>query len=851
MNKLLLSLISLLSLSFTPISNYSNRDLSNTLIESSANYYLLGTFTDYQINEQYKLIRNIKNDYFNEYKIRVNLKTSDSFYVGDDKNNTFKNPDNNEFTVKKDALYDIYFAKNHDYGNKYNLKYNVVNNENDIEEIKINSQDSFINMINRCYTDSYSKNKIFNIENDIDLGGITINSIPIFCGTINGNNHRIYNFHLNTYYSGSETGFIRNLTKEGTIDSLNLEYDLSTNNEDTSIGGIVGINNGKIFNSTFLGKVKGINNVGGIVGINDKDGNIINCNNDSSIIGRSNLGGIAGKNLGSIDNSKNNGTINDTRFSSSDEVKVSIVGGIVGSNEGTITDCQNNSSVGTKQIGKNIGGIAGHSIGKISKCHNFSNVYGKTNIGGIAGYTTYKLIKNNSENLVSDKYSIETSINSGKINGENSVGGIVGYSNIEISQIVSENVNNIRLCFNDGFIECINSDVGGICGTLNKGTISDCFNTGIISSNDAINVGGIVGNCLGEIVYCFAINDINGNKNVGGIAGTTTKIHDCYTIANITSNGPFTGALVGYAPSLDNIYNNYYVYINVNGIDNIDYNDKSVRVSKYELASQSMLNVNLDNEHFIADKESKKFPQLRILLESVDDSDEIEYMNNSMKNITKFGSLVTFIANDSIVKRVFVEYNSDLDNSLIPPVPSKEGFFCKWEEFSNHNITRNIYVNAIYDEIIRSIANDKSDKYHVIVEGQFYNTTTVNLLYKNNGNAGNYAYNSSYQVNVNDEFNELDLSNIKIKLKLPKNMKKPLIGYMDNDEFIVIDSYVDGDYICFNYVDSKDFILASSSTINFMSPLFITLYIIIAISIIGLVVFLIIHCNKKKKLTDK
>ena len=85
------------------------------------------------------------------------------------------------------------------------------------------------------------------------------------------------------------------------------------------------------------------------------------------------------------------------------------------------------------------------------------------------------------------------------------------------------------------------SNIGGVCGYLNKGSMSYCTNSGTVIAGQ--QVGGITGG-IGEksITYCSNSGEVIGEKNVAGISGRTFNnakayIQYCYNTGTITANG--------------------------------------------------------------------------------------------------------------------------------------------------------------------------------------------------------------------------------------------------------------------------------------------------------------------------
>ena len=83
-----------------------------------------------------------------------------------------------------------------------------------------------------------------------------------------------------------------------------------------------------------------------------------------------------------------------------------------------------------------------------------------------------------------------------------------------------------------------NNYVGGVCGHNEDGTITNCYNTGTVSGSSSY-VGGVCGYnarylSKGTITGCYNTGTISGNQYVGGVCGTNESgtITNCYYLAN-------------------------------------------------------------------------------------------------------------------------------------------------------------------------------------------------------------------------------------------------------------------------------------------------------------------------------
>lgn len=102
------------------------------------------------------------------------------------------------------------------------------------------------------------------------------------------------------------------------------------------------------------------------------------------------------------------------------------------------------------------------------------------------------------------------------------------------------------------------SRVGGICGNLSYGNIENCMVTGDISGGQY--VGGVVGySDYSSISQCASSgNIIATNAEVGGILGgcyyKSCSIKNCYSIANVKTEGSYSSSVYGIGYSAENCY---------------------------------------------------------------------------------------------------------------------------------------------------------------------------------------------------------------------------------------------------------------------------------------------------------
>ena len=152
-----------------------------------------------------------------------------------------------------------------------------------------------------------------------------------------------------------------------------------------------------------------------------------------------------------------------------------------------------------------------------------------------------------------------------------------GYAGNEDVLATIKNIGFVNISVNG------TQNVGGIVG-VSYGTLENCFVFGKLtnSGSNAQTVGGIVGKnkegegaIVGVIKNCYAVVDIVGTFNLGGIAGQEDGggiIEDCYAAGTIKSTNPngAVGGLVGAFNAGQAIYNSAALQSRIEGKKDTD-----------------------------------------------------------------------------------------------------------------------------------------------------------------------------------------------------------------------------------------------------------------------------------------
>ena len=302
---------------------------------------------------------------------------------------------------------------------------------------------------------------------------------------------------------GSRVGFLAGSAQKSSISNCTLDGELFAV---STAGGIIGSANGvslKNVNSSVNVRSDGI--AGGLVGSSNTL-SISDCKVKSTYVeGKSNTGGICGLWSGgaqcslTIDN-----CIVETQIRGED-----YVGGICGeireSDNIIIADITNCLFFGPIKGNSYIGGIVGASSAglKVNNCFSGSEIYATGNsVGGIVGHSSYY------------EYYVWRSNYNGKYTWTETVYEVGSFMN----------------CHFSGYIEGI-ENIGGIIGSLSKGSIEKCINNSSITGIN--NVGGICGKTYEGVIQSnvsCAKTVSAANNNVGRVCGFSDR-------AFIGSNG--------------------------------------------------------------------------------------------------------------------------------------------------------------------------------------------------------------------------------------------------------------------------------------------------------------------------
>ena len=269
--------------------------------------------------------------------------------------------------------------------------------------------------LNEIGTNQADWNKHFKLMANInmkDLAGTDFNIIENFTGIFDGNDCTISNLNISSVLTENiglfgtvETGEISNLglikpninAQGRNVGSLIgfLKHGIITNcyargvvvSGSNNIGGLIGLNTGRVDLCWSSGNISGVAYIGGLTGLTD-DGTVKQCYSRANVTGDRNVGSLVGKitdESSEITNCYATGTVEANQY----------VGGLVGQVEqGTVYKCY---SVGSVSGNQDVGGLTGfvRVLGYVSRSFWDTQTSGQQTSAGGTGKTTAQMKKIN------------------------------------------------------------------------------------------------------------------------------------------------------------------------------------------------------------------------------------------------------------------------------------------------------------------------------------------------------------------------------------------------------------------------------------------------------------------------
>lgn len=447
--------------------------------------------------------------------------------------------------------------------------------EDDTEKIRISTAGELMELAANCVSDTWSQDKTILLENDINLTGLDFTPIPLLSGTFDGQGHNIIGVSFDA--AGSTQGLFRMVLAAGEVRNVRVSGVLKASGTGESIGGIAGVNYGRITNCRFDGNIQAVSAVGGIAGLNAEGAEISGCTVTGTLYGRHRVGGIAGENRGTLRDCRGMMDVN-TEYIPDDEdrsfdistlrasreediIDITDIGGIAGLSSALIENCANSGAVGYPHVGYNVGGVVGRQSGRVVGCANHGEITGRKDVGGIVGqiepHAEWNFTGGGLSSMRSGLYELESSMNT--MLGNMGAGmSEAGWLMQDAADIVSDSIDIIngsigddpsgwggldddavnQLSANLEQLTEIMSEIAGVVGnetlTYDMQDVSSAMTDvsaamtemlyGLGNASEALNITDVSDANDPDTAPCAVVNGMNraevsADTNVGGIAG--------------------------------------------------------------------------------------------------------------------------------------------------------------------------------------------------------------------------------------------------------------------------------------------------------------------------------------------
>jgi hypothetical protein len=402
--------------------------------------------------------------------------------------------------------------------------------------------------------------------------------------------------------------------------------------------------------------------------------------------------------------------------------------------------------------------------------------------------TLFTDLSDQDDDLSPDCGKIVSCQNTGTVSGDLDVGGIVGTMGIEYDFDLegdifgSSGVNLsstyltrcvVRSCINQAEVTARKNSVGAVVGLMEQGAVTACQGYGTVTATDGDYVGGIAGQSLGTIRRCYALCRLIGGSYVGGIAGSGQTLLENRALVDITATGEGTGAIAGTLAEDSLLRENYFVFRDLGGVDNVSFGGQAEPMAYDSLLAE-------------------------------EDTPE------AFRHLT-----ITFQAQGQTVAVVPFVYGQSLDTSDIPTPPEQAGYTGAWESFETENLTFPATVQAVYTAYGATIAadaarpGDDSALPLWLAEGSFYPqaaltaTDGMEAPYLSSGE----DFAESWSLVITGAVEETD--GFVLHYRLPES-EKPLALYAKQTDgtWQKVDYTVDGQYGVFSIPGSTATICA-------------------------------------------
>ncbi|MBN1539176.1 MAG: PKD domain-containing protein [Candidatus Thermoplasmatota archaeon] len=381
-----------------------------------------------------------------------------------------------------------------------------------------------------------------------------------FVGILDGRNFTITDLSINrpsTDYAGIFGYLGTSYPIKGMLKNLALVDCVITGKD--YVGGLVGKSNAALISNCHVsGAVRGINRVGGLVGFDQ--GSIYDSHSSASINAEYYGGGLVGYDQGQVYNCYSTGDVNAVSFAGGlfgyhwrinsnshyNVEEVSINGGHHLTTGGLFDDqyqdwMSNGLSLDISDYSSTLVPSGGYYL--------ISNAQGFRDILGFADVNDYRYRLSADIDLSGNPGLYIPHFSGSEFDGDNHT---IYNLRLDLDFVVNVGMFGNVLSGVIRNLDLVDVDlngrgsVGGLIGSMGRVTVSFCSTSGEVASGGS--AGGLIGSeNTGEIFDCYSTCDVNGNGSVGGLVGMTHggSVYNCHATGNIDGGFWRIGGLIG------------------------------------------------------------------------------------------------------------------------------------------------------------------------------------------------------------------------------------------------------------------------------------------------------------------
>lgn len=167
---------------------------------------------------------------------------------------------------------------------------------------------------------------------------------------------------------------------------------------------------------------------------------------------------------------------------------------------------------------------------------------------------------------------------------------------------------------------------------------------------------------------------------------------------------------------------------------------------------------------------------------------------------------VKFLVDGSVIKELDCEYGNAVQNSEIPDLPEKDGFYGEWETEKLENVLVDQSIHVIYYPYVTAIASSDDKKPVMMAEGAFYPGAELVVREETNSEENaeanvpdgyKIARTVSYQVSFGKEHDSEQGETVRARIYAGSHANRMLVGVKNGEQLQIVPSENSGEYLIF------------------------------------------------------